>query len=201
MLWQIPTHELPAQATQLEDNTVGTISEIEAAQLYRLCRLFTQVVEQIVEAKAREAARRNGKVTAVQYRALEFIHIHSGCCINDLADGLATSHPAALTLVERLAKHRLVRRLRSHHDRRMLELYTTPEGRAFVQNTQRSAIEIINRVFRAMSPNNGFSIDEALHEFIEAVANSTNELPPICLHCGAQHTETCPLANTSASQP
>lgn len=180
---------------------MGTISEVEAAQLYRLCRLFTQVVEQIVEAEARDAARRNGKVTAVQYRALEFIHIHSGCCINDLADGLATSHPAALTLVERLAKHKLVRRLRSHHDRRMLELYTTPEGRDFVQRTHDESLAIIGTLSETLGGNGDFSFEQALHEFIKAAANSTNELPPICLHCGPQHTGTCPLANTSASQP
>ena len=66
---------------------MATISGIQAAQICRLCRLSTRVVEQIVEAKARDAARRSGKVMAVQYRALEFIHLHPGCCINDLVAG------------------------------------------------------------------------------------------------------------------
>jgi len=173
----------------------------DAARVYRLCRLFIRVVEQIVQAEARELPRTNGQVTAVQYRALEFIQLHPGCCINNLADGLATSHPAALTLVERLENHMLVRRRRSEHDHRMIELYTTRQGRDCVQCAHDKSLEIINKVFRQLSSNNGFTFDKVLHEFIEVAANSTANLPPICLHCGDQHSHDCPLAKTSVSRP
>ena len=173
----------------------------EAGQVYRLCRLFIRVVEQIVQAEARKLARTNGQVTAVQYRALEFIQLHPGCCINDLADGLATSHPAALTLVKRLENHTLVRRRRCERDERMIELYTTPQGRDCVQSAHDQSLEIINRVFRQLSSNNGVTLDKVLHEFIEVAANSVSNLPPICLHCGPRHSDACPLANTCVSHP
>ena len=111
------------------------------------------------------------------------------------------SRPAALTLVERLRNHELVCRLPSPHDRRMIELYTSRPGRDFVEHTHDETLAIINTVFQTLIGNNSFSFDQALHEFIRAAANSTHQLLPICLHCGAQHTDACPLAKTSVCRP
>ena len=81
----------------------------------------------------------------------------------------------------------------------MIELHTTRSGREFVRGVHLEAVSILTRVCQGVADNNGFPL--ALHEFISAAAGAAREVPPLCLHCGVQHTDNCPLAQSPIACP
>jgi len=164
----------------------------------RLCRLFCNVVGEVVAGQAiREAT--DGAITKSQFAGLEFIYLHPSCCIKDLARGLGVSHPAAVKLVERLVARQFVRRRISATDRRVVQLRPTAMGARLVKLVQQRRAQLTEQVLDAMAEGTGQRLLEAMTNFVRsAIQLSKGQQPSICLHCGVAHDDECPVHEAEA---
>ena len=93
-------------------------------------------------------------VTSMQYQALLAIHIAAGpdgLTITGLAQELGIRHNSAVGLINRMAAHGDVKRVRSRLDRRVAHLHITPAGESML----RKLVEAHRAELRHIEPEIG----------------------------------------------
>jgi len=68
-------------------------------------------------------------ITLTQYFLLRHLWDDEGINQSELSERLGTTQPATVATVDSLEKRRLIKRVRSTNDRRMVQLYLTAKGR------------------------------------------------------------------------
>src|SRR3712207_2424650 len=76
-------------------------------------------------------------ITLSQLQALTFVAERSRCSVGAIAEGLGVTHPAAVKLVDKLARKRLVTRGTAPGDHRQTDVAATAEGRRLVNQVRR----------------------------------------------------------------
>lgn len=164
----------------------------DAVHADRLCRIFCNVIEDLITARALQETIGDG-LSPAQFKGLQYVHLHPGCCIKDLARGLSISHPAAVKLVERLEAKKLVRRSRHERDGRVVRLVVTARGR----KQAAAAIEARNRsvakVMGALGADRSGEMLRCIEAFIRAALSDEKDVDGACLHCGGKHDDDCPV--------
>ena len=164
----------------------------DVADVDRLCRIFCNVIEGIVTARA--LADTNGVgLSRAQFEGLQYVYLHPRCCIKDLAAGLAVSHPAAVKLVERLEGRGLVARSAHERDRRVVQLLTTDAGAAQASLTIAARGEAIRRIVERTSEECPAALAVCLDSFVRAALESEKDTEGVCLRCGGGHSDDCPV--------
>jgi MarR family transcriptional regulator, negative regulator of the multidrug operon emrRAB len=161
----------------------------------RLSRLFCNVVEDIITARALQQTT-DGEVSRAQYAGLQFVYLHPACCIKDLANGLAVSHPAAVKLVERLEAKGLIARSPHQRDRRVVQLAATRGGIRQVEAVMVARSENIESVLERAGDGCRCDILGCLEAFIKAALSDEKDVGGVCLRCGGMHDDGCPVCET-----
>ena len=94
-----------------------------------------------------------GEITMPQLWTLEYLSRRGGCLMNELADSLEISRPAATGLIDRLITQGLVCRESLEHDRRAVKVKITLKGKKIVSNIWEQKRCTLVKVFSKISPN------------------------------------------------
>ena len=165
----------------------------EHERIDKLCQQFVNLVEKALTGQAL-ASSANGDLSRAQYEGLRYVGLHPDCCIKDLAKGLAVSHPAAVKLVERLAEKALIGREVRDEDRRVVRLAVTREGLGLLEDVRARREHAFHLITRAMLGGEIDALADSLDTFIRKALEAGLTGDKICLHCGLEHADECPLS-------
>lgn len=164
----------------------------EIGRADRLCRVFCNVIEDLITAQALRESVGDG-LSRAQFTGLQYVHLHPKCCIKDLARGLAISHPAAVKLVERLEAKGLLARSAHERDRRAVHLATTDLGAEQAHAAMAARARAIQKVLRKAGRQCTRDLFGCLEAFIRAALTDEKDVDGVCLHCGGHHDDDCPV--------
>ncbi|MDI9587216.1 MAG: MarR family transcriptional regulator [Acidobacteriota bacterium] len=164
----------------------------DANKADRLCRLFCNVIDEIITARAL-AAVEGEDISRAQFQGLQFIYLHPMCCIKDLAEGLDVSHPAAVKLVERIEAKGYITRSAYEPDRRIVQLQVSPEGEALSRQVIEARNQAIDNVLSRLGAPASCDLLRCLEKFVMAALEDQKDMDGVCLHCGGTHVDTCPV--------
>lgn len=148
----------PVQATALEDRD--------------LADAFVAASRALVAVAARSLADLAEEVTLAQYRALVVLHTRGPQRPADLAERLQVTPSTASRMVERLVRRRLVRRVRSTQDRRMVKVHLTDSGRRLVDEVVDRRRAEVERILAQMPARGRKQVTAALRAFAEAAGEA-----------------------------
>lgn len=93
-----------------------------------------------------------GRLTLPQLWAMEYLCRHHSVPMNEVADFLTISRPAATGLITRLLAQGLARRETDRRDRRIVRVTITAKGRRIVQTVWDKKRKTLTEVFGRISP-------------------------------------------------
>jgi DNA-binding MarR family transcriptional regulator len=156
----------------------------------KLCDIFVNVIERVLTDRALEGAPCEG-LSMSQWQGLLFIQRHERCPIRQLAEGLGVSHPAAVKLVERLARKGLIERRESVTDRRVVELRLSHRGRDCVDYVRDQRSRGLERILTKLETEDAERLRRGLQAFVQAALGDEEAVGQVCLHCGVEHAGEC----------
>ena len=165
---------------------------VEPTRADRLCRVFSSVIEDVVTTRALRQTVGNG-LSRAQFGGLQYVYLHPYCCIKDLAQGLAVSHPAAVKLVERLTGKGLVARSIHADDKRMVQLVVSEIGEQHVRAAMGARSRAIAQIIEATDEGSGAHLLGCLDAFVRTALADAQDLDVFCLRCGDTHDDSCPV--------
>jgi len=168
------------------------MTKADVTQAVRLCRLFSNVVDEIVTARALTRTVGDG-LSRAQFEGLQFVYLHPMCCIKDLAAGLDVSHPAAVKLVERVEAKKLITRSASEKDRRVVQLGVTDLGAELTAKTMAARNRAIEAILTETGDGCARTLLTCLERFVLAALKDEKDVDGVCLHCGGSHADDCPV--------
>ena len=78
--------------------------------------------------RALEIKLNENGITSSQYTVLEILWKHNGISLTDLGKLLYFDNPTITGIINRMARAKLVRRMRDRNDRRVIKVYLTQKG-------------------------------------------------------------------------
>ncbi|MDB5811768.1 MAG: putative transcription regulator protein [Betaproteobacteria bacterium] len=105
-------------------------------------------------------------VTAAQYAILAQVAHELADSPAGLCKGIAYDPGAMTRMIDRLEAKKLIRRLRSPHDRRAINLELTDEGRAIVPKLRIQVVGVINRFLRGFTQSEARQFENFLQRMI-----------------------------------
>jgi len=158
-----------------------------------LADLFTETVSKTLTLRLIEDAIEDVELTHSQYLALRYLYSHGRCTVGHIAEGLSISYPASTKLVTRLAEKRLVTRTEGIADRRQAEVALTPQGREIITRLREARLARFNAVVGRLSPSDRAALIRGLERFVVAAVEDEGVGYDICLRCGTDRLEECPV--------
>ena len=89
---------------------------------------FQMVVAARSMKRALEIKLNEYSITSSQYTVLEILWKHNGLSLTDLGRLLYFDNPTITGIINRMARAKLVRRIRDRNDRRVVKVHLTPKG-------------------------------------------------------------------------
>ncbi|MBI5415256.1 MAG: TolC family protein [Candidatus Omnitrophica bacterium] len=112
-----------------------------------------------------------GKISLPQFDALEYLFHRKHCLMTELARAFHISKPAATGLIDRLIAQKMVERILSDKDRRVVMVRLTAKGRGVVRGVSEHRRRSFMKVFARISPD-----DRRQHvKILEQVVKILNE--------------------------
>ena len=105
-------------------------------------------------------------VTAAQYAILAQLAHQLADSPAGLCKGIAYDPGAMTRMIDRLEAKKLIRRVRSSHDRRAINLELTDEGKAIVPKMRNHAVAVINRFLRGFTQSEARQFENFLQRMI-----------------------------------
>ncbi len=134
-------------------------------------------------------------LTATQYLGLRFIILHPGACVRDIANGLQTSHSAAVKLTERLQRRGFITRTKASEDRRRVCLEATETGAAAFEAVREAHTRLLAEIFDEMGgEEQAEAVIEWACRFVQAALRAQEQIARVCLYCGVEHDTGCPVS-------
>jgi DNA-binding MarR family transcriptional regulator len=130
-------------------------------------------------------------ITLSQLQALTFIGGHGTSTVGCIAEGLRVTHPAAVKLVDKLARKELVTRGVSASDHRQSEIRITADGRRLVNQVRSERTQRLERVLDRMSPADRSALIHGLQSFVTAALRDEGALDALCVSCQALLPTDC----------
>lgn len=78
--------------------------------------------------RALEIELNENGITSSQYAVLAILWKHNGLSLTDLGKLLYFDNPTITGIINRMARAKLIRRMRDRSDRRVIKVYLTPKG-------------------------------------------------------------------------
>jgi DNA-binding MarR family transcriptional regulator len=130
-------------------------------------------------------------ITLSQLQALTQIAERGRCSVGVLAEALDVTHPAAVKLVDKLARKELVVRGVAPADHRQSVLSVTSEGRRIVNEVRHARAERLLQVLDRMSAEERHALIHGLQAFVTAALRDEGALDQLCLSCQALLPTDC----------
>jgi MarR family transcriptional repressor of emrRAB len=133
--------------------------------------------------------------------ALVHLDAYPGDSVQQLADVLGVSHPAAVKLADRLGADGLLER-RPGRDNRTLALHLTPKGRAAAAQVLLDRAAELDRILAVLDREERARLEPLLEKLVGALAGDRDTALTVCRLCdrssccGAR--AGCPLEHTAA---
>src|ERR1051326_8732758 len=106
------------------------------------------------------------EMTLSQLQALTHVAERRKCSVGSIAEGLGVTHPAAVKLVDKLARKGLVHRGVDAADHRQAEITITGPGRRLVNQVRQERTQRLVRVLDRMPPEDRQALIHGLQAFI-----------------------------------
>ena len=132
----------------LKNRKVGNLSLSQFAE--NLASLLPRLMCNLIREERNYFTR--GIITLPQLHVLQHLAEHGSCTMQELARGLGVRSSSVTGLMDRLVTLRLVHRLNSPTDRRIVLAAITPKGRGILDTLYRERRKSIVRAFRNVSP-------------------------------------------------
>ncbi len=116
------------------------------------------------------------KLTEQQWRILRVLWSSQKVTSAELAHRTLLPAPSLVGIIDRLEKKKLVSRLRSVKDRRVVYIVATAEGRALEQEVSPQVQKIDERLRSAVSVEEWHSMEETLKKFSSGMAQRDPKL-------------------------
>lgn len=130
-------------------------------------------------------------VTLSQLQALTLVTERGKCSVGSIAEGLGVTHPAAVKVVDKLARKGLVTRGVAAADHRQAEIEVTPGGRRLVTHARQARTERLTAVLDRMRPEDRQALICGLQAFVTAALRDARALDALCLSCQALEPTDC----------
>ena len=130
-------------------------------------------------------------ITLSQLQALTLVAERRKCSVGALAEGLGVTHPAAVKLVDKLARKELVVRGIAAEDHRQSHITATAEGRRIVNEVRRARTQRLEAVLDRMSPEERHDLIHGLQSFVTAALRDEGALDRLCVSCQALLPSDC----------
>jgi DNA-binding MarR family transcriptional regulator len=130
-------------------------------------------------------------ITLSQLHALTHVAERPKCSVGSIAERLGVTHPAAVKLVDKLAKKNLITRAVAAADHRQTEITVTPEGRRLVNGVRQERMQRLMTVLDRMSPADRQALISGLQAFVTAALRDQGALDALCFSCQALLPTEC----------
>lgn len=156
----------------------------------KLTGLFSDIVTETMTARLlRELDER--EITLSQLQALTHVAERGTCSVGAIAEGLSVTHPAAVKLVEKLARKELVTRGVAAADHRQAEIAATAEGRRLVNRVRAERTERLQQVLGRMTATDRQALISGLQSFVTEALKDDRALDQLCVSCQALQPREC----------
>ena len=130
-------------------------------------------------------------MTLSQLQALTFICERGKSSVCAIAERLGVTHPAAVKLVDKLARKELVTRRVADADHRLAEIAPTAEGRRLVNWVRREREQRLTEVLARMPEEDRQALMRGLQAFVRAASPTEDALDALCMSCQALMPTNC----------
>ena len=162
------------------------------AEVAHASDLFVAIVEKLMTQRMLDESFEQ-QVTPAQLVALRYLTLNESSLMSDVAEGLSISFPAATKTIDRLVRKELASRMEDPHDRRVVRIRLTERGKKLVEEVyderSRRFASVLDRLDLAARDD----LQRSMESFISAAIDDKDTVGTICLHCGSQHHESCPV--------
>ena len=125
---------------------------------------------------ARGVESKTGRTNA-QIALLGFVVRHGPLSVNDVAALARTGQSTVSTVLTRLERERLVRRVIPPHDRRRVLVEATSAGRALLRRAPRRPTDELLRAIDSLTPAQAASVAKALGPLLRALHRRRTQPP------------------------
>lgn len=131
------------------------------------------------------------EITLSQLQALTLVAERGRSSVGSLAEGLGVTHPAAVKLVDKLVRKRLVTRGVAATDHRQSVIEATIEGRRLVNELRRERTLRLEAVLDRMPDRDRAALIQGLESFVTAALRDERALDALCVSCQALLPTDC----------
>lgn len=154
--------------------------------------LFVAIIEKLMTQRMLDQSFEQ-QVTPAQLLALRYLSLNESSLMSDVAEGLGISFPAATKTIDRLVRKELASRSEDPHDRRVVRIRLTERGSNLVADVYRERSRRFEEVLERLDPVAQDNLHKTVEAFITAAINDADTVHTVCLHCGSQHHDSCPV--------
>lgn len=154
--------------------------------------LFVAIIEKLLTQRMLDQSF-DQQVTPSQVVALRYLALNESSLMSDVAEGLGISFPAATKTIDRLVRKSLVSRSEDPHDRRVVRIRLTELGKQLVNEINQERSRRFAMVLSRMEQPSLNSLHQSMEKFITAAIDDEETARSVCLHCGSEHHENCPV--------
>ena len=154
--------------------------------------LFVAIVEKLLTQRMLEESF-DQQVTPSQLVALRYLALNESSLMSDVAEGLDISFPAATKTIDRLVRKGLAARAEDPRDRRVVRIRLTDHGKKLVNDIYKERAQRFGDVLLRLDAAERSSLTRSMEVFISAAIDDRETAETVCLHCGSEHHDTCPV--------
>jgi DNA-binding MarR family transcriptional regulator len=154
--------------------------------------LFVAIVEKLMTQRMLDQ-NFDQQVTPAQLLALRYLSLNESSLMSDVAEGLGISFPAATKTIDRLVRKELASRVEDPHDRRVVRIRLTERGKTLVAEVYEERARRFAGVLERLDPSARDGLHTTMGAFISAAIDDKDTVDKVCLHCGSDHHDSCPV--------
>jgi DNA-binding MarR family transcriptional regulator len=118
-------------------------------------------------------------VTMPQMKVLMLLGLHKSAPVSSLAQQMNVSPPNVTGILDRLEQHGWVARTSDQHDRRVVRVVLTDQGKHFLDGLQTAGATRIRARLAEMRTEDLYALDQGLRALMEGMINApdTDQVP------------------------
>ncbi len=164
----------------MAENLVNSTISSEPAQItpqYRILKSIRRIIR-AVDLHSRKLSIQY-KITTPQLVCLLAIGEHEPSKSSDLAKAVSLSSATVIGILDRLESKELIRRERSTTDRRVVNIWATPQGHALIQNAPSPLQDMLAESIEGLPSSEQTSIAETFERVVSLMEIQNLDAAPI----------------------
>lgn len=154
-------------------------------------KLFYKTIHTVIIAPSL-AKVSNGKLTRTQLACLHYVYRHDEPSVGAIACGLRISDAAAVKLIDRLVRKKLLTREEDPDDRRVHKIMLTSQGKEILEEYNSAQTRLFSQIIMKMPQEDVDALERGLKQFLRAALVKPEQIDEICQRCGWEHFSECP---------